>query len=450
MFSRTLFLDGEVKAAGDFSLATVAGLVNVPAESILSSGIDFADVGGSQAQRVIGAMREQYTAGKWRNALQLAIAAGHIENLVGVADLANRFDLSGDRVTISDKHIGETLRGEYSTDVLFLTMCALKKGIVDLKADGRAVAASHGEDWLAMLESGLMIDKFTPEVTTADVLAYPSYLNPRPDKGMPSIRLHTRDALGDGSRNHTIRYPNGDRYRVDFPFRSQRRIKGRQEDGYDDNKDGGMFSEWPDLAEVVDSILDDAAVEEIMQRGFVFKDLGVAYSKILREAVIVASGQPDTVKTKVAAAFAIGQQLELVETDPSMAAEMYNFSVRGWGSKKDTEDQTGVSLTWEHGGIVGLSKEESALYKQFGDSLNKYALARLAEQYAGHPELADKIARKRAKDGADDEAVTYMRKMILAASRLCNDRQVQEVLLANRLRQNQCLPRENRGKYWIL
>ncbi|HPR09762.1 MAG TPA: hypothetical protein PLT04_04290 [Candidatus Saccharibacteria bacterium] len=440
LFSRTLFLDAEVKAAGDFSRTKVDSLVNVSANAILSSGIDLSNVSGSQARRVVDAIREQYTAGEWQNALQLAIATKHLGHLVRYAAEASYRDLSDSTVTVSDAHIEEVLDEEFGTDVLFLTMRALKMGIKDLRASDRNVAANHGEQWLTMLEDGVLLDKFTPEVTTADVLVYPSYMNPRPDKGVPTLAPVAYLAGGTGSRNHTIKYPNGDVYAVDYPDGAARPIKDHQEDGFAGNLEDGTVKgfvhtneDWIDFEATVDNHLAGTAVEALMQQGVSFKDLQIAYNDILREAAVVAGNQSDAVKTKVAAGIAIAQQLALAQINPGKAVELYSYSVRGWGSKSDIEDQTGISLTWKWEGIDGLGADGSALYSRFGGSLNKFALTKLAERYAGHPELADKIAKQRSKFEATDDAETYLHEMLQAAEQLLDDEQVQEALSHSRL-----------------
>lgn len=450
LFSRTLFLDAEVKAAGDFSRSKVDSLVNVPADSILSSGIDLANVSGSQARRVVVAIREQYTAGEWQNALQLAIATKHLGHLVRYATEASYHNLSDSIVTISDAHIEEVLGEEFGTDVLFLTMRALKMGIKDLQASDRNVAANHGEQWLTMLEDGVLLDKFTPEVTTADVLTYPSYMNPRPDKGVPALASISYLVGGTGSRNHTIKYPNGDVYAVDYPDGAARPMKDHQEDGFAGNLEDGTVkgfvhtSEgWIDFESTVDNHLTGTAVETLLQKGVSFKELQVAYNDILHETAAVAGNQSDTVKTKVAAGIAIAQQLALAQDNPGKAVELYSYSVRGWDSKSDIEDQTGISLTWKWEGIDNLGTDGSALYSLFGGSLNKFALAKLAEQYAGHPELADKIAKQRSKLEANDDAETYLQEMLQAAEQLLDDERVQEALRHSQLAKDQRLVKSN-------
>lgn len=450
LFSRTLFLDAEVKAAGSFSRSTVNNLVNIPTESLATSGIDLSNVSGSQAKRVVDAIREQYTAGEWQNALQLAIATKHLGHFVRYAAEASYRDLSGNTVTVSDPHVEKVLDEEFGTDVLFLTLRALKMAIKDLQAGGRDIAALHGEQWLTMLEEGVLLDKFTPEVTTADVLAYPSYLNPRPDKGVPVLASMAYLARGTGSRNHTIQYPNGDVYAVDYPLGAARPIKDRQEDGFRGNLEEGTVSGfvhtnegWIDFATSVDGHLTNNAVEALMREGVSFKDLQSAYNEALGEAAAITDGQPDEVKTRVAAGITIAQQLALTQTNPGKAAELYRYSVRGWGSKTNIEEQTGISLTWKWEEIEGLGVDGSALYSQFGGSLNKFALAKLAEQFAGHPELADKIAKQRISLEATEEAGIYLQKMLHAAEQLLDDEQVQEALSHSQLAKDQNLVRSN-------
>lgn len=450
LFSRTLFLDAEVKTAGDFSRSTVNSLVNVPADRLTTSGIDLSNVSGSQAKRVVDAIREQYTAGEWQNALQLAIATKHLGHFVRYAAEASYRDLSGSTVTVSDPHVEKVLGEEFGTDVLFLTLRALKTGIKELQANGRDIAALHGEQWLTMLEEGVLLDKFTPEVTTDDVLTYPSYLNPRPDKGVPVLASMAYLVGGTGSRNHTIQYPNGDVYAVDYPLGAARSIEGHQEDGFRGNLEDGTVNGfvhtndgWIDFTTSVDSHLTNSAVEALMQEGVSFKDLQSAYNDALREAVVIADNHEDEVKTKVAAGIAIAQQLALAQTNPGKAAELYRYSVRGWGSKSEVEDQTGISLTWKWEGIDSLGADGSALYSQFGSSLNKFALAKLAEQYAGHPELTDKIAKQRTSLEATDEAETYLQEMLQAAEELLDDERVQEALSRSQLAVEQHLAKGN-------
>lgn len=450
LFSRTLFLDAEVKTASDFSRKKVDSLVSVPADGILSSGIDLANVSGSQARRVVDSIREQYTAGDWQNALQLAIATKHLGHLVRYAAEASHRDLSDNTVIVSDEHIEELLGEEFGTDVLFLTMRALKMGITELRSADRGVAADHGEQWLTMLEDGVMLDKFTLEVTAADVLAYPSYMNPRPDKGIPELAPVAYLAGGTGSRNHTIRYPNGDVYAVDYPDGDARPINGRQEDGFAGNLEDGTVNgfvhtneDWIDFESSVDRHLAGTAVDALLKQGVSFKELQVSYNNILCEAAVIAGNQPDSVKTKVATGIAIAQQLALLETNPGKAVELYRYSVRGWGSKSDTEDQTGISLTWMGEDIDSLGTDGRALYSQFGDSLNNYTLAKLAERYAGHTELSDKIAKQRVNAEATDAAEIYLQEMLQAAERLLNDKRVQEALNHSQLAKDQNLITEN-------
>lgn len=448
LFSRTLFLDAPVKAAGDFTRTKIDSLVNIPADAIMSSGINLADVSGSQARRVVDAIREQYTAGEWQNALQLAVAAKHLGNFIQSAVEVSYRDLNNETVAIADSHIQEVLREEFGTDVQFLAMRALQMGIRQLRAGDRAVAARHGEQWLTMLEEDTMLDKFTPEVTTADVLAYPSYLNPRPDKGTPVLAPTAYLVGGTGSRNHTIKYPNGDVYAVDYPDDAARPIKGHQEDGFagnlaDDSVKGFVHTTegWIDFSDAVERHLVGSAVESLLQQGVSFKDLKIAYNDILHESAGLAAGQTDTVKTTVAAGIAIARQLSLAQTNPGKAVELYSYSVQGWGAKHDAEDRTGISLTWMWDDIAGLGAEKSALYAEFGRSLQKFASAKLAEQYAGHPELAEKIAKWRAKSEATDNAELYQREMMLAATDLLGDEPVQALLARSRLARAQGLVR---------
>jgi hypothetical protein len=149
LFSRILFLD-EVKAAGNFSRETVDGLFNIPAPNILTSGVDLNDVSGSQAQRVVAAIREQYAAGEWRNALQLAVASKHLGHLVRYAAEVSQRNI----ITVSDQHLEKVLGEEFGEDVQSLALQALRAGIEGLRTDGRDIAANHGEQWLTLLEEG--------------------------------------------------------------------------------------------------------------------------------------------------------------------------------------------------------------------------------------------------------------------------------------------------------
>jgi hypothetical protein len=193
--------------------------------------------------------------------------------------------------------------------------------------------------------------------------------------------------------------------------------------------------DWIDFEKSVTNHLAGNAVEALLAEGVSFKDLQSTYQDIIREAAVIAGSKSDTVKATVAAGLALANMLSMATSAPGKTAELYHYTVRGWGSKSDIESQTGISLTWKWEGIDGLGAFASKNYDEFGKSLNAYALARLAEQYAGHPELAEKIAqhRERSEHNTEVGPDVYLAEMHQAAERLLRDSSVQQVLKTNSL-----------------
>jgi hypothetical protein len=439
-FSRTLFVNSEAKKAGEFTASSVERIINVPAAAIMQSGIGLADVSASQARRMVLAMRDAYSAGEWRQTMQMGLAAKHIWSFI---DRAKRvaYD-SPDRslVSIADSHIPAVLNEEeYRTDVDLLVARSLKRGIAALRYEGRSVAANHGEKWLSMLEEGMTLDVFTPETTIEDVLRYPSFLNPRPDRGVPRMWNSSYLMGGSGSRNHLIEYPDGARYRVDYPYYNTggaRPIRGREEAGYveqqADYDDRGRELEdgegrWLDFTEMARNSLARHMTDEAMQESVSFRELGDSYGDILQQAkrLVAESKYADieeeerlNVETRLAALFSAAHCMRLAKTQMGVAREYHEYTMRSWGSKWDIEEETGISLSWRWKGIDNLSKEMSEAYAEFGSHLRGFEMARLAEVNRNHPELTEHIRHYRELHDMQESQEFYWAGMVAVGERL--------------------------------
>lgn len=429
--SRMMVADAEVKPLEDFTRDAILRVVNVPAADIAASGINLANVSHSQASRIIDVMRNQYADGNWRQTLQLALAVPHIGSFIRIARETSYRDETDAIVTIADDHIGQELQAEYRTDVDLLVARALKRGVQELRANGRKHAANHAEAWLAMHEEGLSLDSFPPEVTIEDILTRPSYLNPRPDKGVPVLSAAAYLAGGTGSRNYTIKYPDGSIYAVDFPTHSYgaRPIRGEEDKGYrgnltDDTVNGFVHTnaEWLDFGPTAARHVADELVDEAMRKGVSFKQENATYSDMLRTASAFVDErnlgldkkQISVIKNQLAVVLMAAQCVERTETTVGSATSLFEFSLRGWGIKGDVEEETGIRLTFGD----GLDETTKDAYNEFGSALYGYELARLAEAYAEHPELSAHIAQNRSRRQLTENAGRYYGQMMEAARRL--------------------------------
>lgn len=432
-FSRIMVADAEVKPLGKFTKDAIIQVINIPAAEIASSDIDLGNVSHSQARRIIDVMRNQYASGNWRETLQLALAVPHINRFIEMARQKTNTDLDGTVVTIADKHIGQELAAEYRTDVDLLVARALKKGVQELRSDGRKEAAKHTEAWLSMHEEKLTLDSFPPEVTLDDMLKYPSYLNPRPDKGVPVISSTAYLTAGTTSRNYTIQYPDGSVYAVDYPIhgREARPIKGKEEEGYRGNVHEGTVygfvnvrDNWLDFPSIVRGHVATKLVEEAMRKDTSLKKDTRTYAEILRAASTFVDEQDVQlddkevveVKTRLAAVLMAVQCVRETESTVGSASTLYEYSARGFGNKQEVEDETGISLSLRlH---TDLPKKEQEAYRDFGDALSGYELARLAEAYADHPEFSEHIAVERTRQNVTESDKYYYEQMMEAVQRL--------------------------------
>ena len=441
LFSRTIFADAEIKPVGKFTQDAITSLVNIKPEEIASSGIDLGDVSHSQARRIIDVMRNQYASGNWRETLQLAIATSHIGNFTRMARERSWDDLDDSVVTVADKHIGEELTAEYRTDVDLLVARSLKRGIQEMREEGRTEAATHAEAWLSMHEENMTLDSFPPEVTLEDILQYPSYLNPRPDKGVPVMASVGYLVGGTGSRNLTIKYPDGSIYAVDYPTHGYgaRPIRGHEEDGYRGNINDGTVKgfvqvneEWLDFAEDVKRHVAGELVDEAIKKDSSFKRDRKEYADTLRAAstfvdeqqLDMGSEQIVAVKEQLATVLMAARCIDQSDQTVGAASSMFEYSVRGWGSKSDVEEETGISLTPFHS---SLSEDLKQAYTDFGNALYGLELARLAEAYAQHPEFSTHIAQRRTYLKLDEGGDHYHQQMMEAVNRLMQGDKVSEL-----------------------
>lgn len=439
--SRMLLADAEVKPLKRFARDTLMQVFNIPMEMIADSGIDLSDVSHSQAERITDVIRHYYTQGKWRETLQLAMAASHIHNFVRIAEEASERDLYDRHITIADSHIRETLQEKFRTDIDLLIIRALQQAVRELRATGRDEAADHAQAWIELQEEGMALDSFPPEITINDILKYPSYLNPRPDKGTPVISSFSYLAGGTTSRNSTILYPDGSVYAVDYPHhaRGARPIKGKEEDGYSGNLQQGTVEgyvhvdrEWMDFAEVSRRRVARNLVEGTMQKGVSFKNNIKTYNALLLEAQRVFNSKQldldvytaQKVKTQVAAILIATECMERARVSVGSASALYDYSISGWSSKKDIERVTGIELSH----YEALSPEAQTAFSDFGTALYGYELALLAQAYEGNHEFSTHIAHYRKLDNLELEADDYLYKMRNALARLIGNGPAQNVV----------------------
>lgn len=442
LMSRAMVADAEVKPVGKFTRDTIDHILNIPVAEIATSGIDLSNVSHSQARRVIDVMRNQYTDGRWRETLQLALAVPHVQNFVRMAREESYRDPTDNIVTVADDHLGQELEAEYRTDVNLLVARALKRGVQELRSEGRKHAADHTEAWLTMHEEGLSLDSFPPEVTMDDIISYPSYLNPRPDKGTPVMSEIMYLAGGTGSRNHTIKYPDGSVYAVDYPTHGYgaRPIRGKEEDGYRGNLDEGTVKgfvhvneDWINFEEAAARTVASELVREAMNKGSSFKLNIAAYKDTLHAVAAFVDGQQlddvgqeqiGAIKHQVAAVLIAAQCIERTRTTVGNASSLYEYSIRGWGSKDDVHTETGIALDFRG----DLDKETEQAFNDFGTALYGYELALLADAYAGHPELATHIAQHRSGRKLTEEPEYYYDLMAEATKRLMGRDKVAELV----------------------
>jgi hypothetical protein len=437
--SRIMVTDGEVKPLGDFARDALLRVFNIPVDGIMASGINLGSVSQSQAGRILDVVRNQYADGNWRQTLQLALAASHIGYFIRTARETSYYDKTNGVVTIADDHIGDELLADYRTDTDLLIARSLKRGAHELRGDGRQHAADHVEAWLSMHEEGLTLDSFPPEVTIDDILTHPSYLNPRPDKGIPVLSNNEQLVGSTSSRNYTIKYPDGSVYAVDFPDHGYgpRPITGKQDVGYRGNVNDGTARNfvhvnegWVDLIPTVEDHVSRKLVDEAMRRSVDLKEQTAEYGDVLRKAstFVDAYGlDPDQiagVKNQLAAVLVAARCIEYTETTVGNATSLFRFSLRG--VKRDVEEETGIRLTFGD----GLSEETLQAYKEFGEALYGYELGRLAEAFTGHPEFAAHIAHNRKRRELTESTGYYYQQMAQAVQRLMGEGEVAE--LANR------------------
>ncbi|HKU18138.1 MAG TPA: hypothetical protein VJP80_02585 [Candidatus Saccharimonadales bacterium] len=431
LFSRLLVSDAEIRRAGTFTMEALLRTFNVPADQIGQSGINLSNVSRSQAGRIVDIMRNQYTDGNWRGAVQLGLATGHMHRFLERARRESYDDPTRHTVTIADDHIGDELLAGYRTDIELLIARALQKGADELQASGRPHAADHVDAWRSLHEQHLTLDAFPPEVTIVDILTRPSYLNPRPDKGVPQILSVGHALNGTEARNCFIRYEDGSVYAVDFPDRIQgaRPIRGHEEDGYLGNTNEGLriggdspLITWVDFREAIEHNVPPDLVEEKLQCQS-HREMLDAYTATLRTAATfvdehapehLSEEQRAAVKNQLAAVLIAARSLEGAQTNVGSGVSLHDFSKHGYGSKWDIEKETGISLTFGQ----GLDEVSKAAFEDFGQAINGYELAHLAEAYIGHPEFAVHIAQVRRQRELTEDGTYYYQQMSEAAARL--------------------------------
>lgn len=417
--SRALFLDAEVKPDGRHARLAVESVVEIHKDSLATSGIDFSDVSGSQARRLVESIRDDYRNGYWQSAIQTAVGAPYFGQLV---ELTKR-DRAPGALTVSDSHIEQVLGEEYRTDIELLTIRALKIGIKELQSQDRTAAASHGVAWLSMLEDGLTLDKFTPEVTVQDVLRYPSYLNPRPDKGVPELSPVAFMVGSEDSRNYTIKYPNGDVYAVDYPYGQPRPLANYPTDGFAGNVAAGTldpattlvhaYRGWTDFPKEVAHSLTRHAIHTLAKthEGLTREQKDMMYTDLLHEAAGATAQLPYQTTTKVAAGMLIANTWKIAQTNPAKAYALFDFALGHYMSKGAVEDETGVSLSLTGVRIEGLDFVDTLSVVTFRDRLWGATLATWAELYAGHPELSTRIKAYRKSIHETESRTTYYQEM---------------------------------------
>lgn len=434
-YSRMLLADSEIKPLKEFATNAIRRVLNVSPTEIAASDIDLSRVSYSQAKRLIDVIRNEYTNGNWREVVQLGLAMSHINSFISMARIESFEDKTDSIVTIADTHMQEELQREFRTDIDLLMIRALRRGAQELHANGRTHAASHAEAWISLMAENMTLDVFSPEVTIEDILTYPSFLNPRPDKGIPEMWSGAYMMGGTGSRNFKIKYPDGSVYAVDYPDHSEgaRPILGNEEEGYkghitDDHLKGLRYPdkhhEWvTDFKGAVERHVAWDLAEALLKKETFFKKNSKTYAEILRMAndfinsqdIHLDKEQRDLVKHQLAAVLMAAQAVACTRESVGRGFALFEYSYNGFSNKDSAEQETEISLT-SFGGK--WTDELEKAYTDFGNALFGYELARVADAYINHPELSTHIAKFREMRKLKDDAGVYYQQMMEAAGRL--------------------------------
>jgi hypothetical protein len=432
LLSAVMVADAEITPLGKFARNAIISTLRVPRTELTGSRLALDNVSHSQASRIVEVMRMHYAADAWRRVAQLALALPHFRFFLAEARETDLHDPSDNIVTVADARIPEELREQFKTDLDLLLARSLQKGIRELRSEGRNHAAAHTAAWLDMHEESLTIEVFTPEVTLGDVKTKPNPLNPEPGEDLPYF---TKIPMGMGS--YAVKYLD-DRsdYVLHFPLETAHYRRGRgplsddqilalgdqppREDHVSPTRQAVPLPTAHEFTPFVQRHLASTLVEQEFENRRSPKQELTAYIDALRLADAFCKAHAETftgenrhlqpvIGTVLAGALTAARCLEATKHGIGVARGLFLFASRTGVDKTNIEAEIGFRLdgVWER-----WDPNKLACFKNFGAALEGFELARLAQQYSGHPEFSEHIAHFRQLKELERSPEIYYGRML--------------------------------------